>query len=64
MYPKTAFNIKRSKINFDTTDLFDNSKFEDHIAMCVSFAKLTSNQSMSLRKRIVEILGLIEQELK
>jgi len=64
MYPKTAFNIKRSKINFDTTDLFDNSKFEDHIAMCASFAKLTNNQSMSLRKRIVEILGLIEQELK
>jgi hypothetical protein len=61
---KTEFNIKKSQKNFDTSDLFDNSEFEDHIAMCASFAKLTNSQSMGLRKRIVEILELIEQELK
>jgi hypothetical protein len=61
---KTELDIKNSKKNMDVSNLLDNSNFEDHVANCVSFAKLTNSQSMSLRKRIVEILELIEQGLK
>ncbi len=61
---KTKFVVKNSKKNIDISNLLDNSNFEDHVALCASFSKITNSQSMSLRKRIVEILELIEAELK
>ena len=61
---KTEFKIKKSKRNIDINELLDLPIFEDHIAHCASFANLTNTQSMSLRKRIVEILELISLELK
>ena len=61
---KSEFTIGKSINNVHISELLDHSKFEDHIAQCASFAKLTNSQSMSLRKRIVDILQLIENELK
>ena len=60
---KTEFTINRSKKEIDISELLDNSNFEDHIAECASFSKLTNSQSFSLRNRITEILEIIKQEL-
>ena len=61
---KTEFTIGKSKKEVDISNLLDNSKFEDHIAECASFSKLTNSQSLSLRNRIVEILDVIKEEIK
>lgn len=61
---KTELNLGDSKRDFDITKILKNPRFEDHVSECASFSKLTNSQSYSLRKRIVEILNLIEQDLK
>jgi len=61
---KTKFELGNSKKGIEFTELLENSNFEDIVANCASMAKLTNSQSFSLRNRIVEILNLIEQELK
>ena len=58
--PAVKFDIKDSKRNTDISKLLDSPTFEDDMANCASYAKLTNIQSVSLRKRIVEILKLIE----
>ncbi len=62
--PTMKFDIKNSSRKFDTSKLLDSPTFEDDIANCASYSKLTNIQSESLRKRIVEILKLIDKELK
>jgi Family of unknown function (DUF6090) len=62
--PTVKFDIKNSDRNSDVSKLLDSPTFEDHMANCASYSKLTNIQSESLRKRIVEILNLIDQELK
>ena len=59
-----AFDLKNSKRNTDILKLFDQPKFEDHLASCAAYSKLINSQSLSLRKRIVEILNMIENQLK
>jgi len=61
---KTEFNLGQSKKDMNLSDFLNDSRFENHIAQCASLAKLTNSQSISLRQRIVEILDLIEQDLK
>jgi hypothetical protein len=61
---KTEFDFGNSKKDIGISYLLDDPKFEGDIAECASYAKLTNSQSLSLRKRIVEILDLIEQDLK
>ena len=61
---KTELTIKRSKKEIDISNLLDNSNFEDHVAWCASYCKLTNSQALSLRTRITEILDIIEQELQ
>ena len=61
---KTKFEIGNSKIDKDFSELLANSDFEGIVANCASMSKLTNSQSSSLRNRIVEILNLIEKELK
>ncbi len=61
---KSRLNIGNSKIDKDLIKLLENSDFEGIVANCASMSKLTNSQSISLRKRIVEILNLIERELK
>jgi hypothetical protein len=58
------FNLKNSAHNFSTTKLLENSDFENYIVTCATSSKIANIQSVSLRKRIVEILDLIEKELK
>ncbi len=62
--PTVKFDIKNSDRNTDISKLLDSPTFEDHMAQCASYSKLTNIQSESLRKRIVEILNLPDQELK
>lgn len=61
---KTELSIKNSKKDVNFSEALDHSEFEHHFAQCATFMKLTNSQSLSLRKRIVEILNLIEQDLK
>jgi len=58
------FEIGKSKKETDFTRLLNDVKFEGLVVQCASFSKLTNSQSSSLRKRIVEILGIIEKELE
>lgn len=60
----TDFLLQDSKKSNDLSALLDHSNFEDYIATCATFSKLTNSQSLILRNRIDEILILIEQELK
>jgi len=59
----TQVNLKKSKTEFDVSEVLHNPKLEDHIAFCASMAKVANSQSASLRQRIVEILELIEQDI-
>jgi len=58
------FKIGKSKKEIGFTRLLDNVKFEGLVVQCASFSKLANSQSLSLRKRIVEILEIIKKELK
>ena len=60
---KTEFNLGASKKDIDFSGFLNDSQFENHLAQCASFAKLTNSQAESLRKRIVEILDYIEQDI-
>ncbi|WP_191859326.1 DUF6090 family protein [Hanstruepera ponticola] len=60
---QTEFDLGPSKKEINITEFINDSRFENHIAQCASFAKLTNSQALSLRQRIVEILNIIEQEL-
>lgn len=60
----TQVNLKKSKTEFNVSEVLYNTKLEDHMAFCASMAKIANSQSASLRQRIVEILDLIEQDLK
>ena len=58
------FNLRNSVRNFNTLKLLGSSDFEDYIATCATDSKIANIQSESLRKRIIEILNLVNQELK
>jgi len=58
------FNLRNSLHNFNALKLLESSDFEDYTATCATDSKIANIQSVSLRKRIVEILQLIKQELK
>ena len=58
------FNFKNSISNLDATKVFESSRFEDHLALCATMSKIANTQSKSLRLRIVEILTIIEEQLK
>ncbi len=60
----TKFELAASKRNIDISTLLDNPKFEDKMATCVELTMLTNSQSLSLKKRIADILDLIGAELK
>jgi len=55
--------LGNSKKEINVSSLLDEAQFESNLADCVSYAKLANSQAVSLRQRIVEILGLIEQDL-
>ncbi len=61
---ETELKIGRTKKNMNIDNTLDHIEFENHLAQCATFAKLTNSQSFSLRQRIVEILELIEQDLE
>ena len=46
------------------TALLESTEFESIASNCASLSKITNNQSYSLRNRIVELLDLIENDLK
>jgi hypothetical protein len=58
------FQLSPSARSTDISLLLDNPKFEDKMATCMELTMLTNSQSISLRERIIDILGLIEEELK
>jgi hypothetical protein len=57
------FDLGESKRKVDLDVIFEDPYLEDHLATCATFAKLINSQSITLRKRIVEILDVINQEL-
>ena len=61
---KTYLELGKSKKEIRISNLLDDAQFEGDIARCTSFSKITNSQAESLRKRIVEILELIDEELK
>ena len=61
---EVKFDFKNSKVNTDASEIFESSEFEDHLAICATSSKIANTQSKSLRKRIVEILKLIETQLE
>ena len=56
-------NIGYSKYETDYNTLLKNPDFEDHLTRCYAVNSWTNVQSQILRKRIVEIINLIKQEL-
>ncbi len=58
-----SLNIGNSKKSVDFQKLLNDSKFESLVSQSASFSKLANSQSLSLRKRIIEILGIIKKEL-
>lgn len=59
----TEFDFGNSKKEILISVILDEVQFESHLAQCATFAKLANSQAVSLRKRIVEILDLIKQDL-
>jgi len=60
---KTELNLGASKKAINLSAFLNDTRFENHIAQCASFAQLTNSQSFSLRDRLVEILDLIKQDI-
>ena len=58
------FSVGDSKRESDLSKILDIPAMESHLALCATFSKLNNIQSVVLRKRIIEILELIEQQLK
>ena len=58
------FSIGDSKRNIDLSQILDMPVMESNLALCATFSKLSNIQSEVLRKRIIEILEIIEQQLK
>ena len=61
---RTEINVGNSKKDINLSALLDDPRFESSLAQCATYAKLTNSQAVSLRKRIVEILELIEQDIR
>jgi hypothetical protein len=61
---ETTFEIGTSKKDLNIEEVLEDFKFEGLVASCASFAELINSQSYSLRARIVEILDIIEAEVK
>ena len=59
-----SYKIGNSKKNIDFSKLLNDSKFESLVSQSGSFSKLANDQSLSLRKRIVEIIDIIKTELE
>ena len=57
-------NIGNSKHKEDFNSLLNNPDFEDHLTRCYSINSWANIQSSILRKRIVEIIMLIDEEIK
>ncbi len=58
------FDLKESKNIVDLSKIFDNQDIEDHLAFCATMTKIANTQSRSLRLRIVELLEIIDKQLK
>ena len=58
------FEIGSSREEIDFKSLLGNQKFEGFVIQCATYSNWANIQSISLRKRIVEILEIISQELK
>lgn len=61
---KTSLQLTKSKSTEDISKLLDEISFENHLADCITWNKLINLQSETLRNRIVEILTLLQKELK
>ncbi|WP_223033792.1 DUF6090 family protein [Hanstruepera marina] len=61
-YSKDA--IGESAYNVDYNMLLNHPNFEDHLTRCYAINSWANVQSQILRKRIVEIIDLIKQELE
>jgi len=60
---KVRFEIGESSHILDASQILKHPDLEDHLAFCITMAKVANTQSESLRTRIVEILDLIAQDL-
>ena len=60
---REQFSVGDSKRKTDPSKILDVPAMESNLALCATFNKLNNIQSEVLRKRIIEILELIKQQL-
>ncbi len=61
---EVEFDLGDSKRKQDINVVFEQSNLEDHVAIAATWSRLINEQSKILRKRILEILDLIEKDLE
>ena len=59
-----GLDIGNSNKALDLTTLFNQTIFEDNLAWCAFYAKANNIESRTLRESIIEIIEILEQELK
>jgi hypothetical protein len=57
-------DIGNSKHFSDFNTLLDNPDYEDHLVRCITTNRNTQQQAFILRDRIVEILDILNKEIK
>ncbi len=61
---KTTLNLGDSKREVNFSEFLNNSQFESHIAQCAYTTSYINSQALSLRKRLVEIIDLIKEDIE
>jgi len=59
-----AEDIGMTKHPEDFNGLLDHPDFEDHLERCYTTNKFANSQSLILRKRIIEIIDILNREIK
>jgi hypothetical protein len=57
------YEIRESKYLEDYNVFLDQPDYEDHLERCLTKNKFSLNQSLILRKKIVNILDILNQEI-
>jgi len=59
----TEYEIGESKFNEDYNELLNQPDYEDHLERCLTKNRFSLNQSVILRKNIVDIIDILSAEI-
>jgi hypothetical protein len=59
----TDYEIGDSKFIEDYNELLNQPDYEDHLERCLTKNKFSLNQSLTLRKNIVDIIDILRAEI-